>query len=148
MDTKSIRYFCCVYEEKSIHQAAKQLFITPQGLSRIIQNLEEELQVQLFQRSSKGMVATEAGTYLYTNSQGIFHQLEELEMGIRNIRDEKQKYGIGFACGVLNFLSFQNISRLSSLYPDLHIQWEEASNFEIVQKVKEGKLQFGFVIGN
>lgn len=39
MDTKDLRYFRQVYEDKSINQAAKQLFITPQGLSRIITKL-------------------------------------------------------------------------------------------------------------
>lgn len=148
MDTKSIRCFCYVYEEKSIHKAAKQLYITPQGLSKIIQNLEQELKVQLFERSSKGMIATEAGSYFYANSQELFNQLEKLEIGIRSIRDKKQRYGIGFACGVLNFFSFQKISQLSSIYPFLQIQWEEASNDEIIEKIKEEKLKFGFVIGN
>ena len=42
MDTKEIRSFRLVYEERSINKAAKQLFITPHGLSRIIHKLEEE----------------------------------------------------------------------------------------------------------
>ena len=35
MDTKHLEYFRIVYEEKSIHAAAKKLFISPQGLGRI-----------------------------------------------------------------------------------------------------------------
>lgn len=116
MDTKSIRYFCRVYEEKSIHQAARLLFITPQGLSRIIRHLEEELGTALFERSSKGMLPTEAGDYLYSNSRELFDLLEELEVGIQRFKDEKQKYGIGFACGVLNIFPFQKMSELTSLY--------------------------------
>ena len=61
MDTKDIRSFRLVYEERSINQAAKQLFITPQGLSRIIHKLEEELQIVLFERTKGGMVPTECG---------------------------------------------------------------------------------------
>ena len=51
-DTKDLRYFRQVYEDKSINQAAKQLFITPQGLSRVITKLEGELQTKLFERTS------------------------------------------------------------------------------------------------
>lgn len=47
MDTKDLRCFRQVYEDRSINQAAKQLFITPQGLSRIITKLEGELQAPL-----------------------------------------------------------------------------------------------------
>ena len=44
MDTREIRCFRLVYEECSINKAASQIFITPQGLSRIITKLENELQ--------------------------------------------------------------------------------------------------------
>ena len=49
MDTKDLRCFRLVYEERSINQAARHLFITPQGLSRIISRLEEELHTLLFE---------------------------------------------------------------------------------------------------
>ncbi len=45
MDTKDLRCFCRVYEERGINQAAKQLFISPQGLSRIIAKLEAEYEI-------------------------------------------------------------------------------------------------------
>ena len=43
MDTKDLRCFRQVYEDRSINQEAKQLFITPQGLSRIITKLDGKL---------------------------------------------------------------------------------------------------------
>ena len=46
MDTKDLRAFLRVYEEKSVNKAAKQLFITPQGLSRVIHNLETDLDTE------------------------------------------------------------------------------------------------------
>ena len=49
MDTKDLRSFRLVYEERSINQAARHLFISPQGLSRVIQKLEEELHNKLFE---------------------------------------------------------------------------------------------------
>lgn len=47
MDTRDIRCFRLVYEACIINKAASQLFINVQGLSRIIRNLESELQVEL-----------------------------------------------------------------------------------------------------
>ena len=61
MDTKEIRSFRLVYEERSINKAAEQLFITPQGLSRIIHNLEEELQITLFERTKGEWFRQSAG---------------------------------------------------------------------------------------
>lgn len=68
MDTRDIRCFRLVYEERSINKAAHQIFITPQGLSRIIVKLENELQTQLFQRTANGTIPTESGHYFYTQS--------------------------------------------------------------------------------
>lgn len=61
MDTRDIRCFRLVYEASSINKAAGQLFITPQGLSCIIRNLESELQVELFVRAANGTTPTDAG---------------------------------------------------------------------------------------
>lgn len=148
MDTKSIRYFCRVYEEKSINQAARLLFITPQGLSKIIRHLEEELGIELFERSPKGMIPTEAGQYLYSNSRELFDRLAELELGMRRLKDQKKKWGIGFACGVLNLFPFQKIAELESFDPAVKIHWEEANTPEILEKIERGSLNLGFVIGN
>ena len=41
-----LKSFQVVYQERSMNQAAKKLYITSQGLGRIIQNLEKELGVQ------------------------------------------------------------------------------------------------------
>ena len=65
MDTKDLRAFLRVYEEKSVNKAAKQLFITPQGLSRVIHNLETDLGTTLFTRTPGGMLPTDSGVYLY-----------------------------------------------------------------------------------
>lgn len=80
MDTKDIRSFRLVYEERSVNQAAKQLFITPQGLSRIIHKLEEELQIVLFERTKGGMVPTECGGLFLRTESGIIISIRRHEV--------------------------------------------------------------------
>ncbi len=146
MDTKSIRCFCCVYQEKSINKAAKQLFITPQGLSKIINNLEEEINSKLFERSAKGVIPTETGKYLYSNCNDILRKLEEIEIGILRLTDTEKQFLIGFSVGVLNIFSFKKISELKNIYSN--IKWEENLNSEIISKVKKGEIDLGIIIGN
>lgn len=148
MDTKDLRSFRLVYEERSINQAAKHLFITPQGLSRIISRLEEELHTRLFDRSSSGMIPTKTGDYFYEQSQKILYRLEDIKVNIQQIDKSGRPFRIGFACGVLNILSLQKLHQLSVDYPDLSIQWEELVNKEVFEKVSNGSLEAGFVIGS
>ena len=61
MDFKTLEYYRKIYEKRSIRQAAAELYISPQGLSRTLYALEEELQVRLFERSVKGLEPTRAG---------------------------------------------------------------------------------------
>lgn len=147
MDTTYIRFFARVYEQRSINKAAKQLFITPQGLSKIIQHLEEELGVNLFERSSNGMIPTESGTYFYENCRSILYKLDEIEIGIRQIRDRDKKLIIGFSCGVLNVFPFKKLDEYKKIYNNITIQWEEDSNQEIINKVLKGNIDIGFAIG-
>lgn len=171
MDTKDIRFFMRVYEERSINRAAKQMFITPQGLSKIIHNLEEELEASLFERTSNGMNPTESGTYFYENSRLILDKIDETKIGIRQIRDRKRKLVMGFSCGVLNVFPLQKLEEYqygSSFqttcgggnaqgacgrqeckgeHAHIEVQWEEFSNQEVMDKVLKGSIDMGFVVG-
>lgn len=146
MDSRSIRCFQLVYEKGSIHQAAKELFITPQGISRIISALEGELQTPLFVRSHGGMAPTEAGTYFYGHTQSLRRQLMQLQLGIQEL---KQQPGlrIGFACGVLNLLSPSRFRAWKARHPELVLEWTEDFNADILKMIREGTLSCGFCIG-
>ena len=115
MDTKDLRCFCRVYEERGINQAAKQLFISSQGLSRIIAKLEAELQVTLFERSVRGLCPTASGSYLYENCRELLEKLEDIEIGIHRIERMDRELRLGFSCGVLNVFPYSQIDFLQGL---------------------------------
>ena len=75
MNTTTLKCFQMVYEEKSISRAARRLYITPQGLSRSIRQLEEELDALLFLRTVRGMEPTESGRFLYEKSGRIIREI-------------------------------------------------------------------------
>lgn len=76
--------------KKSIHQAAKDLCMTPQGVSRVISALEGEMQTALFIRSRKGMEATPEGRYFYEHTQELTRQLLDLQLGMQALKRKKQ----------------------------------------------------------
>lgn len=147
MDTKDLRSFRLVYEERSINQAARHLFISPQGLSRIIQKIEEELHSKLFVRTPSGMLPTKSGDYFYEHSQEILYQLEDLKLKMQQIDRADHPFRIGFACGVLNILPLQKLKQLSAEFPEILIQWEELENSSVAEKIASGSLEAGFIIG-
>lgn len=148
MDTKELSCFIRCCEEKSINKAAKQLFITPQGLSKIIRNLEDEFHTRLFDRTPQGITPTESGEYLYRQSRGLFIKLEEIKTGMERLQERGRKIRIGFSCGVLQVLPFAGIEQCKKEHPERTILWEESSNDEIKARLQRGELDLAFVVGH
>ncbi|MDO4941912.1 MAG: LysR family transcriptional regulator [Lachnospiraceae bacterium] len=147
MDTRDIRCFIRCYEEQSIHKAARQLFITPQGLSKIIKHLEDEFQVPLFYRTHAGLEATESGRYFYYRCNELIAQLDEIQINMKRLGDRKNQLKIGYSCGALHVLPFRIIEDFRNQYENVSITWEEGVNAEIKEKVKRGEIDVGFVVG-
>ena len=61
MDIRDLKVFQMIAFEKSVSKAAKKLYMTPQGVSKILKNLETEMGSQLFVRDKNGMHLTESG---------------------------------------------------------------------------------------
>ena len=64
MDADQKRYFSTLCAVGNITQAARELYLSRQGLSKSMKGLEEELGTALFVRGKKGVEPTEAGRIL------------------------------------------------------------------------------------
>jgi len=57
--------FCEVAKQQSFSRAAKRLYMTQPAISQAIMNLEKELDIRLFTRTSKGVTLTNEGELLF-----------------------------------------------------------------------------------
>lgn len=64
IDLKELEYFKIVCEQKSITKAARYLYMSQQGLSKVIKNIENELNTTLLIRKASGIELTQTGAYL------------------------------------------------------------------------------------
>lgn len=87
MNNTHLKFFLKVAEHQSITKAAKALNITQPAVTRGILQLEEELQVSLFDRMPRSMHLTRFGESYRRHVQAVFVQLENARAELRHLTD-------------------------------------------------------------
>jgi DNA-binding transcriptional LysR family regulator len=83
METRELRYFVAVAEERNIGRAAQRLGIAQPPLSRAISQLERRLGVLLLERTSRGVTPTGAGAVLLREARAALDAVEAAERRTR-----------------------------------------------------------------
>ena len=131
-------------EEVNFTVAAKRLHIAQPALSQNIQQLEAELGVKLFGRSSRKVTLTPAGQVFYREAVATLDQLGEAVRGAQSATlDERRTLALGFtATSILGELS-QKLRDFRKQNPDVQLVLKELPIDQIVDKVLEGTLDLG-----
>lgn len=76
MKLEQLYVFCAVADSGSIRKASKNLNFTPQAISKLMIQFEEELNVRLYDRSRTGIVLTHKGEEVYIRARKIINEIE------------------------------------------------------------------------
>ena len=79
MQLIQLQYAVAVAQHGSITEAAKSLYIAQPNLSKALKELEEELGILIFSRTTRGVVPTEAGKRFLSGAAEILQKMEELQ---------------------------------------------------------------------
>lgn len=146
MTLDQLRY--CIEAEKhhSFSKAADALFVSPSNVSMSISNLEHELGLQLFKRTSKGVVATTHGATIISYAKEIMKNLNKIELYADNHGDSvTNEIKIGSA-PLFSFSFLRDfLIRIFSICPDIKVKSESLTNPEIINKIYMQQLQFGLI---
>ncbi|UWG98937.1 LysR family transcriptional regulator [Dehalobacter sp. DCM] len=147
MEIKELEYFIAVCKYKSISKAANKLYISQQGLSRIINKLEEELQVLLFYRTSASLQLTEYGEFLLKRAQDFLLHHDNIKKDIKIFKERKEgELKIGFSYGVLNMIPQHLIENFVQKYPNVLLKINEYPDKVCEEEVYNEKIDIGFCV--
>lgn len=79
MEIRQLQYFVESARRKSFSQAARFLYTTQPNISKSIQKLEAELQIELFVRGNVGVELTPEGQVVYEHARMILNNVAEME---------------------------------------------------------------------
>ena len=94
MRIQQLEYLERIVEAGSINEAAKRLFLTQPSLSNAIKELENEMGIQIFQRSSGGISLTAEGREFMTYSKQILDQVNLMNERYKNGQQRKQSFSV------------------------------------------------------
>lgn len=136
MDTiniKNLKAFLQVCRFGSLAAAANELYVTPQGLSKTIKNLESDLGVQLFVRGPHGLTPTEYGQKLAEKAPHVIRELESISNGdlFKYTNSAANSVTLALTFGVLELLSLDFINAFQDSNPDISLSINDATDAEI-----------------
>ena len=95
MQIERLEYFIKVADTHSINSASAELYISQQALNQSMTNLEKELGVTLFERSSKGISLTDKGKDLYLIASEIVKKWHDFKTSLSQDSNLIGHYAIG-----------------------------------------------------
>lgn len=141
MTITQLNYVLAVAEHKNFTRAAQKVFVTQPTLSMQIQKLEEELEVQIFDRSKKPIQLTETGKKIVQQARNIVNESDR----IQDIVDQQKGYiggifRLGVIPTIMPTLLPMFISNFIKKYPKVKLKIEELSTQAIIERLREGHL--------
>jgi len=143
LSTTRLLTFVAVAETGGFRRAAEQLRRSQSAVSAQIRQLEDELGVPLFHRTTRRVSLTAEGERLLVRAR---RALAELQTGIRELRDEADLQRGRVVIGVPPTISSTRLPRIiaafQARYPGISVQLREDFAADILERVRRDELDF------
>lgn len=144
-----LRSFLLVAEEANLTRAAARRHSTPSAVSEHLRQLEDELQVLLFERSKQGMSLTNAGERLLMPVRQVFTAVEDVRntaLSLRTVPHSTLRLGLN---SPPEYLRVDEVLRQkTAALPHLNLEMKTRSSTQIIGQVLSEELDLGYVYGN
>ncbi|WP_460044017.1 LysR family transcriptional regulator [Pseudomonas sp. S2_H01] len=146
MDIRELRSFVKVAHAGGFSRAARELFIAQPALSRQIAKLEEQLQVELFNRHGRGVELTAAGSRLLERAEVMLRYMEETTDHVRNSAiEERGHLAIGLPPSIGATVGPQLIRRFRERWPKASLHALEGQSTSLQEWLLSGRIEVALV---
>lgn len=146
MKLNQLGFFVAAYEEGSISAGAKRVNATQSGLSMHIRDLELRYDVTLLDRSSTGVVPTEAGRVFYEKALAVLRSAAEAEEALRRHAGEVSgSLSVGVIPTLTRSVLSSAVVRFSKEHSLVQLSVIEAYSAQLTEPVARGEMDFALV---
>ncbi|RBW44062.1 DNA-binding transcriptional regulator OxyR [Psychromonas sp. B3M02] len=141
MNFRDLEYLIALEELKHFRKAADRCFVSQPTLSGQIKKLEEELNVQLMERSSRKVIFTPAGLDIVAKAKTILLEAKSLkEIAKSHNEPMRGTLHIGLIPTVAPYLLPLIVPVMKEAFPDLELYLHENQTQTLIKQLEEGEL--------
>ena len=144
MEIDQLRYFLQAAERGNFTRAAADLMISQPALSRSIQKLEEELGQPVFERKTRSISLTEAGTLLQARAQQALSILEDTKAEITD-DGESGRVRVGAIPTIAPYFLPEVLRPFSAAFPKASLIVQENTTDVLLKSCTQGELDLAIV---
>lgn len=144
MTLQQLKYIVTVTDEGSLNKASKILYVSQPSLTSSIQELENELGIQIFLRSPKGIKLTSEGEEFLLYARMIVDQSEMMLNRYGKNAPVKKKFGV--SCQHYSFAVKSFVKMVQKFGMDEYdFALRETKTMEVIEDVDTGKSEIGIL---
>ena len=147
MTLTQLKYAVTVAGEKSMNEAAKKLFISQPSLSTAIRELEAEIGIEIFRRTSRGILLTPEGEEFIGYARQVTEQCELIETKYVQKENVKQKFGVSMQHYTFAVNAFVKMVKQFGM-EKYEFAVRETKTYEVIEDVKNFKSEIGILYIN
>ncbi|AYR22338.1 LysR family transcriptional regulator [Herbaspirillum rubrisubalbicans] len=146
MDIRALRYFTETVRLNSFSRAADTLHVTQSTVSKMVRQLEDEVDAPLLIRDGRRLQLTDTGRVVYEQGQQILASMQRLDAEVRDtkaLRCGRLEIGIP---PMINILCTPVLKAFRERHPEIAIVLKEDTGPQIEQRVASGELEIGMTV--
>lgn len=144
MHYRQVEIFKAIMDSGSITEAANILHISQPAVSKALKLLEAELGLRLFDRTTKGIAATEEARLLYTEVERTYFGMQNLARFAASLGDRRQGRIVVSTIPALGIAWLPAmVSRFSAAHPDVTISLHSSNSVDVARLVGSGEIDLG-----
>lgn len=144
---RQIRYFIAAAETGSITRAAVATHVTQSAVTDAIKGLENQLGIELFQRSPKGVNLTYEGNQFLRSALAIIASLDDISRSLKSNESEAGgRIRLGVSSMVAGYFLSEILSRFHRLYSGIEVAIVEDRRIHLEHLLINGELDLALLV--
>ncbi len=145
MNTLHFKYAVEVERTRSITQAAENLFMAQPNLSKAIKELEDTLNIEIFERSPKGVVPTKKGAEFLHYAKNVLEQLDKMERLYIPENSELQSFNISIPRGSYIAQAFTRFISELDVEKKIDVTVQETNSMQAISNITNEGYHLGII---